>query len=183
MPCRPCKYIQWSRSSLHKAVSELEKGNITSARRAALLYGIPRSTPQDHVIKKVAKPGLMPYLSTEEEEELVNFQIKCSRISYPKTRTQVLAIVQETISKRHPDISVTNGWWERFSRQHPGICLKTAIPLSYVHAMGEGEALLDSHSDILETTLLENDLFDRPGHIFICDKTGKALNPKPLKSS
>ena len=100
-------------------------------RRAALAYGIPRSTLHDHYKGKIgpdARPGPEPYLSIEEEEELTNFLIKCSRIGYPKTRQQVLGIVQEVVSKRRPDVSVTNGWWERFSKRHPNVCLKTSVP-------------------------------------------------------
>ena len=184
IPCRPCRYGQWSKSSLEKAIAELEKGNITSVRRAALVYGIPRSTLHDHYKGKVgqdARPGPEPYLSIEEEEELTNFLIKCSRIGYPKTRQQVLGIVQEIVGKRRPDVSVTNGWWERFSKRHPNVCLKTSVPLSYVRAMAEDEASLDGYFELLETTLHENDIFDHPGHIFNCDETGMPLNPLPLK--
>ena len=153
-------------------------------RRAALAYGIPRSTLHDHYKGKIgpdARPGPEPYLSIEEEEELTNFLIKCSRIGYPKTRQQVLGIVQEIVSKRRPDVSVTNGWWERFSKRHPNVCLKTSVPLSYVRAMAEDEASLDGYYDLLETTLHENDIFDHPSHIFNCDETGIPLNPQPLK--
>ena len=111
------------------------------------------------------KPGPAPYLSEEEEEELVNFLIKCGRIGYPKTRAQVLAIVQDILSKRRPGISVTNGWWERFSKRHPGICLKMSVPLSYVRAMAEDEVQLDSYFNLLETTLFENDIWVIPYEI------------------
>ena len=153
-------------------------------RRAALAYGIPRSTLHDHYKGKIgpdARPGPESYLSIEEEEELTNFLIKCSRIGYPKTRQQVLGIVQEIVSKCRPDVSVTNGWWERFSKRHPNVCLKTSVPLSYVRAMAEDEASLDGYYDLLETTLHENDIFDHPSHIFNCDETGIPLNPQPLK--
>ena len=85
---------------MNKAVAAVDSGIIPSVRRAALAYGLPRSTLQDHVDGKVkpdAKPGPTPYLSSEEEEEdeLVNFLIKCSRIGYAKTRLQMLGIVQE----------------------------------------------------------------------------------------
>ncbi|XP_064406648.1 uncharacterized protein LOC135351543 isoform X10 [Halichondria panicea] len=181
---RPCSYNQYDKSCLEKAISELEKGTIPSVRRAALLYGIPRSTLHDHFKEKVApnaKPGPAPYLSIEEEEELSNFLVKCSRIGYPKTRQQVLGIVQEIVGKRRPDVCVTNGWWERFSNRHPNICLKTSIPLSYVRAMAEDEGSLKGYFDLLETTLHENDIFDHPSHIYNCDETGMPLNPKPLK--
>ena len=169
---------------MEKALAELEKGTIRSVRRAALMYGIPRSTLHDHYSGKIeidAKPGPPPYLSVEEEEELSNFLMKCARIGYPKTRQQVLAIVQEILEKRRPDVNVTNGWWERFSKRHENVCLKSAIPLSYVRAMAEDESSLDEYYNLLETTLRENEIFDRPSHIFNCDETGMPLNPVPLK--
>ena len=169
---------------MDKAIAELEKGTITSVRRAALMYGIPRSTLHDHFKGKIApgsRPGPELYLSAEEEEELSSFLLKCSRIGYPKSRSQVLSIVQEIVSQRRQNVSVTNGWWERFSKRHPNICLKTLMPLSYVRAMAEDEASLDSYFDLLETTLHENNIFDHPGNIFNCDETGMPLNPKPLK--
>ncbi len=180
---RPAKYGQWNLTSLEKALSELEKGTI-SVRRAALLYGIPRSTLHDHFSGKTAlyaKPGPEPYLSLKEEEELSHFLIKRARIGYPKTRQQVLGIVQEIVGQRRPDVAVSGGWWERFSNRHPQVCLKTSIPRSYVRAMAEDEESLDGYYRLLEDTLLENEIFDRPSHIFNCDETGMPLNPKPLK--
>ena len=127
---------------MNRAVAAVDSGIIPSVRRAALAYGLPRSTLQDHVDGKAkpdAKSGPTPYLSSEEEDELVNFLIKCSQIGYPKTRLQVLGIVQEIMSKRRPGITVTNGWWERFSKRHPTVCLKMSVPLSYVRAMAGDE--------------------------------------------
>ena len=129
VPCRPYRYGQWSKSSLEKSIAELEKGSISSVQRAALIYGIPRSTLHDHYKGKIgpdARPSPEPYLSIEEEEELTIFLI---RIGYPKTRQQVLGIVQEIVSKHRPDVTVTNGWWERFSKRHPNVCLETSVPL------------------------------------------------------
>ena len=164
-------------------MAEVEKGTVPSARRAALKYDIPYSTLNDHISGKVKneKPGPAPYLNEEEEEELVNFLLKCGSIGYPKTRAQVLAIVQEIMNKRRPGVTVTNGWWERFSKRHPNVCLKMSVPLSYVRAMAEDEVQLDSYFNLLETTLCENDIFDMPGRIYNCDETGMPLNPKPLK--
>ena len=150
------------------ALAELERGNIKSVRRAAEMYGIPRSTLHDHLTGRVqqhAKPGPQPYLSMEEEEELSNFLIKCSRIGYPKTRQQVLHSVQQILDQRLPGVLVTYGWWERFTQCHPEICVKLSVPLSYVRAMAEDEASLEGYFDLLETTLTDNDIFDKPSHI------------------
>ena len=129
-PCRPSTYGQWNTCSLERALSELDRGTITSIRRASLMYGIPRSTLHDHYSGKVklyAKPGPNPYLNLEEEEELSTFLIRCSRIEYPKTRQPVLGIVQEIVSRRQKDVTITNGWWERFSKRHPQVSLRTSV--------------------------------------------------------
>lgn len=49
-----------------------------SLRKASELYGIPRATLHDHVrdrVKAGATSGPRPYLSVQEEEELVNFLV------------------------------------------------------------------------------------------------------------
>ena len=40
-----------------------------------------------------------PYLSKEEEKELVNFITTCSKMGYGKTRKEVLALVEAAIEK------------------------------------------------------------------------------------
>ena len=118
------------------------------------MYGIPRSTLHDHVSGRVthSKPGPKPYLSLEEEE-LANFLLKCARIGYPKTREQVLALVQDIVSCRRPEVLVTNGWWERFTKRHPYVTLKSAVPFSYVRAMAQVESSIEAYYNLLETTL------------------------------
>ena len=40
---------------------------------------------------------------------------------------------------------------------------------------------MHEYYNLLKATLRENEIFDRPSHIFNCDETGMPLNPKPLK--
>ena len=183
-PSRPHVYRTWRQENLESAIVAVEAGGM-SIRRAAELHGIPRSTLHDHVSGRIhlnAKPGPSPYLSLEEEEELVSFLVKCAKIGYPHTRQQILGIVQEIVNSRNSDVVVTNGWWERFRQRHPHITLRTAVPLSYVRAMAQDQQSIDRYYDLLEETLLENDIYDKPTHLFNCDETGIPLNPKPLKA-
>ena len=115
LPCRPKAYALWTQESLDQAIAAVHKG--TSIRRAADMFGVPRSTLHDHVSGKVeqfAKQGPKPYLNTEEEEELASFLVRCARIGYPHTRLQVLSIVQNIVNSKKLDVVITNGWWERF---------------------------------------------------------------------
>ena len=104
---------------MDKAITAVERG--TSVRKAAEMFGVPRSTLHDHISGKVelyAKQGPKPYLTTEEEEELANFLLRCARIGYPHTRQQVIGLVQEVVNSKDMEVVVTNGWWERFLQRH-----------------------------------------------------------------
>ena len=59
--------------------------------------------------------------------------------------------------------------------------LKMAMPLSYVRAAATDPVILNKYFDTLEETLTDNDILNRPVHIFNCDETGMPLNPKCLK--
>ena len=182
VPCRPKAYGLWTQESLDQAVAAVERG--TSVRRAAEMFGVPRSTVHDHASGKVeqfAKQGPKPYLTTEEEEELASFLVRCARIGYPHTRQQVIGIVQNVVNSKNMDVVITSGWWERFRQRHPYLTLRTAVPLSYVRAMASDSDSIDRYYDLLEETLKSNDIYNDPTHIFNCDETGMPLNPKPLK--
>ena len=46
------------------------------------------------------KMGAKPYLTNQEEQELVDFRINCSKMGYGKTRKDVLSIVQATLMRK-----------------------------------------------------------------------------------
>ena len=74
-----------------------------SVRLAAQLHGVPKTTLSDRVTGKVlhgTKSGPPPYLTWTEEEELVSFLLGCAGIGYPRTRKDVLAIVQDVIDSK-----------------------------------------------------------------------------------
>ena len=182
IPFRPKAYSQWKETRMEGAITAVDKGE--SIRRAAEKFGVPRSTLHDHVSGKVeqhAKQGPKPYLTPEDEDELANFLLRCSRIGYPHTRQQVLSIVQDILNSKGINVVVSNGWWERFLQRHPHLTLRTAYPLSYLRAMSSDRDSIERYYDLLEDTLRSNEIFDDPTRIFNCDETGVPLNPKPLK--
>ena len=125
----PCKL--WDDESMQKAIAAVEQGT-DSIRRAAEKYGIPRSTLHDHVSGKVdlrAKPGRDPYLSLEEEEELVSFLLKCAHIGYPHTRKQVMTLVQEFVNDKGINTVISEGWWERFKQRHSKLFTACCCPV------------------------------------------------------
>jgi hypothetical protein len=113
----------------------------------------------------------------EEEEELTNFLLQAAEIGYPHTKKQVFSIVQEILSSKGINSTISNGWWERFCKRNPRVTLRSAVSLSLARASATDPEMLHRYYDKLEDCLRCNEIFDNPGAIFNCDETGLALNP------
>ena len=98
-------------------------------------------------------------------------------IGYPRSRNEVIAMVQRLCDSRNMSVHVTHGWWERFCFRHPEISLRITSALSYARAKGQNEEALSNYFDVLEETLDEHKLHDKPALIFNVDETGLPLSP------
>ena len=69
--------------------------------RAADQYArVPRSTLKDRVsAKHGTRSGPQPYLSYEEEEELVTYSVKGAEFG-PKTKDEVIGIIRQALHKK-----------------------------------------------------------------------------------
>ena len=180
---RPGMYKHWNEVKMGRAIDSVITDGV-SVRRAALEFKIPRSTLNDRISGRVlpgAVSGRPKYLSNDEEKELVRFLQKCSFIGYPRSRKEVIAIVQRVCSSRSLSIDVTHGWWDAFRRRHPDMTLRTTSHLSRSRAMATDPAVLETYFDMLEDTLRENDLIDKPCQIFNVDESGMPFDPEPPK--
>lgn len=68
--------------------------NQISVCRAAIEYDVLQSTLGDRVRNRVlpgAVSGNQPYFSTFEEDELVQFLLRCANIGYARERKEVIA--------------------------------------------------------------------------------------------
>ena len=180
---RPPRYCQqWDDISMTKAMSAVDDG--MSIRRASELYGVPKSSLHDRISGKVqhgTQPGPVPYLTSEEEEELVVFLVRTADIGFPRTIAQVLALVQQVLDFKGIDKVCTHGWWQRFCQRHKKVSLRTAVPLSMVRAKATDVETLEKYFDILEDSLKQNEIFNNSVRIYNCDETGVPLNPKGMK--
>ena len=140
--------------------------NGLSVRRAALEYDVPRATLGDRVLSgKVlagSKSGKQRYLN-DNEEELVCFLINSARIGSPRSRLEVLAIVQRICDSKQINTIICHGWWEHFCQRHANLSLRTAATLSQAHVKGSTPEAIDAYFDTLEqtlVTLVDNHLLD-----------------------
>ena len=123
-------YKCWSEAAMSKAIGAVSQENM-SVRRASELYNIPRSTLADRITGR-AQPGAKsgpPKILTdeeeEEEEELVSFLCRLSDIGYPKTRKQVVDLVNQiAITRGRTEISMS--WWDSFRRRYSHLSLRSA---------------------------------------------------------
>ena len=130
----PLKYKFWDEDQMPRALEAVIVDHM-SVRQASLRFNVPKSTLGDRVCGRVLPgtvSGLPKYLSAEEENELVRFLIQCFTIGYPKTRQNVVCLVQSILESRGTYIAtdVTGGWWESFCRRHPDLALRAPAPLS-----------------------------------------------------
>ena len=168
------EYKRWSNESMALAVDAVMKDGL-SVRRAAKVYNIPKSTLGDHISGR-ALPGSVSgpvrYLSDREEDELIHFLLECASIGYPWSHLEVIAIVQRLCNRRGMNKVVSHGWWEAFCRRHRNVTLRVVAPLSLSRAKASDVAVIDKYFDMLEATLLEYDLLDKPCQVFNVDETG-----------
>ena len=59
-----------------------------------------------------------PYLSSEEEDEMVSFLNGCLLIGYAHTKKQIVALVQRVVDSKGLNVEVGDGWWKSFMKRH-----------------------------------------------------------------
>ena len=180
--CRPQKYKHWKDNHLEAACTAIKSG--ISVRQAAEEFCIPKSTLHDHVTGKIlpgSKSG-QKYLTDNEEEELVTFLVGCSDVGYPRTRKDILCLVQNVMEEKGKKLIPTSGWWEGFKSRHPELTLRTAEQLAQCRARSCSKETFMNYFDLLEKTMEDNELISTPTQIFNCDETGIPLDPKPPKA-
>ena len=118
----------WDKSSMERAVQAVRSG--VSIRRAA---GVPKTTLGDRASGRVldgATSGPSKYLSDKEEQEIQKFILASASIGYPKTRQDILALVQHIIDSCNTNcIIASGGWWQSFISRHPSLFKNSFICL------------------------------------------------------
>ena len=171
---RQPKYKDWRESQLDGACNAVVKQSL-SIRRAAEQFAVPRATLHDRVSGKVScgsRSGPPKYLSCEEEEELCQFLTSCAEIGFPKTRREVIRLVQHVVRKKGIKAKVSGGWWESFRLRHKEFSLRSAERVSHARMLASAPGILENYFDLLEDTLVQNNLPHKPCAILMLMKVG-----------
>ena len=100
-PTKNKKRKQWSNESMTDALEEVERG--MPVKRAARLFGVPRSTLRDRVagnVKHGTNPGPTLYLTKCEETELASFLVDVAKAGYGKSRGEIKQIAENVARTR-----------------------------------------------------------------------------------
>lgn len=79
-------------------------------------------------------------------------------------------------------VTLSNGWWQKFRLRHKELTVRTAEHLAYSRAIATDQDVMDCYFSLLEQTLVDNNILNCPSRIFNVDETGFSLNHKPKSS-
>ena len=115
-------------------------------------------------------------------------------MGYGKTRGEVLKIVQATLIKKRKETAdsmktpcmktpcISQGWWTTFSRHWPELSLRKGDSFPIAREKMTHFDVFESYFKLLEETLDEHDLKDKPAQIYNCDESGMSLEHKLPKT-
>ena len=159
--------------------------------RAALELNVPR-TMKDRVSGRVVhgcNMGPKTYLTNEEEKELVDFLLKCSKMGYAKMRQIVHSAVQKKEEmndalqkKKEKKLNkISHGWWVRFCRRWPQLRLRKGDSFPIVRDQMTNYTVFNDYFNLLAETLTNHGINDKPSQIYNCDESGMPLEHKMPK--
>ena len=180
------KRKQWTDGQMEAAIKAVLDSSAESINAAAWDYGVPATTLKNRLSGRVVhgtNPGPMPYLSSKEEERLVEYLLDANKVGYGKTRRQVKVIVDRVATEKGVlrSARISDGWWRRFLQRHPRLSLRSGDSTGYVRMNAMNKENLKSYFDLLETVLHDNNLKVHPEQVYNMDETGIPLNPRPPK--
>ena len=160
-----------------------------SVFRAAVNYGVPKSTLHDRISGRSIhgkKPGPEPYLTLTEEKSLSDFLKEVASVGYGKSRSDIMRITEQVLkdkgkAPKGKSSKVTSGWLKRFLERSPELTLRRGDATANVRMDCCNDDMLKQYFDLLNKALTENDLIDSPAQIYNVDESGIPLDHRPLK--
>ena len=98
----------WDNESMINAMEAVKSGNMR-VNEAAREHGVPCTTLKDRLsgrVKHGKKSGPMPYLTSQEEDELATFLTEASNIGYGKTKREIILIVQKVLEQKVVSLTI-----------------------------------------------------------------------------
>ena len=169
------KQLQWSKQAMLDAMKAVQDGSpITTAAR---VHVVPRTSLHN---RDGVKPG---YLSTEEETELAEFAIETASVGCGHTRKQIMTVA-ENVAKDKGILQkdrISVGWYDKFMKRQNYLSLRKGDPAANDRMDAVTSQAIKHYFDLLEKTLKDNNLLNKPTQIYNVDETGMAYEHLPPK--
>ncbi|XP_031328432.1 uncharacterized protein LOC116183027 [Photinus pyralis] len=183
-----CTRAECSEEQLVLAIESLRNGTI-GVNEADRQFRIPCTTlRRRRKSGNVVKRGLGPsaFFREENERKMVVHIKKLQKNGFAPTRTTVREMafrLAEQLGLRHKFNQQTgkagSDWLRSFLQRNHDLSVRKSEGVSLARARGMNRKDVGDYFELLENTLRENNLLDKPGSIFNKDETGLQLNNRP----
>lgn len=180
--------LQYTKEVLHSVLNEIVSGERTILD-ASKHYQIPYSTLQSHLRKKrgeksksFGRPSAIPI---EEVTVLAEGIKTMSKWGFGLSRHEVMELVCEYVTKNNIRTSFSNNqpgedWFLAFKKRH-NLSIKKPETLEYSRKKATDPFVIGEYFSLLQNTLKELDLENKPGQIYNLDESGFGLDPSKTK--
>ena len=165
--------------NLKNAIQDVKNKKL-SLGKAATIYSVPKSTIHDYLKKEVMKEpktGRKTLFSEEQERELEDYIIKCSKLFYGLSIEMVRKIAfkfAEVNNLKHNFDKTSQmagkDWFYGFKKRHPNISLRKPESTSINRITAFNETEVKMFFNNLEALIIKYQFDDN--HIYNVDETG-----------
>ena len=165
-----------------RALEEVAAGMIV--RQASRVFRVPRNTLRDRVSGRVthgSQSGPKRKLSAVDEEALVQYCLYCSAHGFPLTRARLLAyaVMKKRSQEEHQPPLGKRRWY--CFRHAAVLSMRTPDNIDRARACCATMETVSRYFVLLEKTLTEHGLRDKPAQVYNCDETGFSMEKSRCK--
>ncbi|KAG5280574.1 hypothetical protein AALO_G00061680 [Alosa alosa] len=165
---------QWKDEDMVQAMEKVAEG--MPVRQACQVFNVPRNTLRDRVMGVVThgcRTGPSQKLSVEEEQALVEYYQCCADHGFPITRARLQAYATAVLRKRtrKPELRPLGvRWYHCFKKRHAAISMNS-VNIDRLRSTCVTLEPVIHFFDLLEKTVNEHGLRNKPAQVYHCDKT------------
>lgn len=178
----------YTADTLETALSAIKSGQMT-LYRANKVYKIPIATLYDHLKgrrgQRSSTYGRPQDIPQHEEEQLANGLRSMEKWGFGLSRKEVLQIVadyvkQNKIKTQFKDGKPGEDWFLNFKRRH-NLSIKKPQSVEYARKKNLDPFLIYNYFDLLENTINQLGLQERPSQIWNLDESSFCTDPSKTK--
>ncbi|CAH1984760.1 unnamed protein product [Acanthoscelides obtectus] len=179
---------EWSEQDLQQAIEAVQEGRV-GVREAVRSFGVPYTTLRRRLRSgnhRKLPLGPLSTLGQEIEVKLVNHIKKLQKFGFSPSRTTVRSMAFELAQKLNLPHKFNierrmagYPWLESFLRRNKDLAVRKSEGMSAARCLNMNREVVASYFNLLENTLIEYNLINKPARIYNVEETGLQMNNKP----